>query len=149
MLGVISALSFGAVSVGNLLTRRIRLKPGAGEWKGYFVLRGLMILAVLFFALLLGVPGFVLGYGLIYLVMGGTDVLEMTLLNRMVPDRQRASFLSVGSLAAQMGGLLSSLISAAAIGALGFGGLFATGGMLLVLGTLVPIALMARHKEAV
>lgn len=149
MLGVVSALSFGAVSAGNLLTRRLRLAPGRGEWKGYFALRGLMVLAVLLFAAQLGVPGFVLGYGLIYLVMGGTDVLEMTLLNRMVPDRQRASFLSVGSLSAQMGGLLSSLMSAAAVGALGFGGLFFAGGVIVALGTLVPIVLMVRQKETV
>lgn len=144
MLGVLSALGFGAVIVGNLLVRHMADRFGIGEWKLYLSLRVLCALAAFVFALRLGVPGFFVGYLSIYLVMGGTDVLEQTLMNRLVADRQRASFLSVASLTLQLGGVAACAIAAVAIGTMGFGGVFALGGAVLLAGTTAARLLMRR-----
>ena len=143
LLGVVSAMGFGMQSAGNLVLQRL---PIRSEWRWYFGLRVLAALGTALFVPGLGVPGFLAGYALIYLLLGGTDVLEQVLLNRMLPDAQRASFLSVSSLSLQAGGLSANLIAAASVGALGFTGLLWLGGGAVLLGTAVP-ALQGRRQK--
>ena len=140
-LGVLSAAAFGATIVGNLLVRRAKLAGPEREWRAYFLLRFAAAGAAALFALRPGAARFAAGYLLFYLLLGGTDVLEQTLLNRLAPDEQRSSLLSVGSLTAQAGGVLVSLFSAAAVGAVGFGGVFLACALAWAAGTLVPMAL--------
>ena len=143
LLGAVSTLGFGMQSAGNLLIRRM---PVRSEWRWYFGLRVLIALGTLLFAPQLGVAGFLVAYGLTYLLLGGMEVLEQALLNRMVPNAQRASLLSISSLSLQAGCLSASLIAAAAVGILGFTGLFGLGGGAVLLGTSVP-ALQSRAQR--
>ena len=145
LLGVVSAMGFGAVTAGNLITQRLRIEPGKAEWRAYFTMRVIVVLATLFFALRLGLPGFLVGYALIYLFIGGTDVLEQTLINRLSPDSQRASLLSVGSLTFQLGGLIANGIAAATVAALSFSGIFCTGAGILLAGTAGAALLLWRQ----
>ena len=49
-------------------------------------------------------------YLVLYLLIGGSGVVENTLLNQLAPARQRASILSLFSLVLQIGGVIASVI---------------------------------------
>lgn len=123
LLGVVSAVGFAAASLGNLVIRRLSRRMGRGEWGSYLLLQAAISAAVAALAFQMKAPGFLLSYGVIYLLLGGAGVLEQTLLNRMVPDGQRSGLLSASSLTLQMGGLLACSYSGVAVGGLGFSGL--------------------------
>lgn len=142
-MGVVSAAGFLAATLGNLAIRRVR----RGEWRGYLLLRLPLTGLVGLLALQDGVPGFMAAYVGIYLVIGGSDVMEQTLLNRTVSDGQRAGFLSVTSLVVQLGGLMAGGISSVLVGHVGISGLFLVGGAAVLAAALGGAALGRRGAE--
>lgn len=142
-LGVVSAAGFLAATLGNLAVRRVT----RGEWRVYLFLRLLLTGLVGLLAIQGGVPGFLAAYVGVYLVIGSGDVMEQTLLNRAVPDGQRAGFLSVTSLAVQLGGLAASGMSSILVGHLGISGLFLVGGA-AVLSAALGAAVLGRRAGA-
>ena len=142
-MGVVSAAGFLAATLGNLAVRRV----SGGERRGYLLLRLLLTGLVGLLALQDGVPGFMAAYVGVYLVIGGGDVMEQTLLNRAVSDGQRAGFLSVTSLVAQLGGLAAGGISSVLVGHAGISGLFLVGGAAVLAAALGAAALGRRRAE--
>lgn len=145
LLGVVSAAGFAAASLGNLAIRWFGRMSGKREWSCYLLLQIAISAAVAALAFQRGVPGFLLSYGAVYLILGGAGVLEQTLLNRMVPDGQRAGMLSASSLALRMGGLLACGYSSVAVGPLGFSGLLLLAAAIISLCALC--AWMLKSKE--
>lgn len=147
LLGLVSAVGFASAALGNVLIRRAKAAAGAAEWRRYAVLRIILAASAALFALQANVPGFFVFYGLLYLLLGGADVLEQTLMNRMVPDAQRAGLLSVASLSCQLGGLLACGVAGAAVGTLGFAGLCLTAGAAVLLCTASALFLRKPRKS--
>lgn len=147
LLGAVSAVGFASASLGNLLIRRVKAAGGGGEWHRYAALRVIIVILAAFFAFQAKVPGFFMFYGFLYLLLGGTDVLEQTLMNRMVPDAQRAGLLSVASLSSQLGGLLACGFAGAAVGSLGFAGLYLAAGGAVLLCTAAALFLRKPRKS--
>ena len=147
LLGVVSAVGFASAALVNVLIRRAKAAAGAAEWRRYAVLRIILAASAALFALQANVPGFFVFYGLLYLLLGGADVLEQTLMNRMVPDAQRAGLLSVASLSCQLGGLLACGVAGAAVGTLGFAGLCLTAGAAVLLCTASALFLRKPRKS--
>lgn len=139
--GVVSASGFLAATLGNLAIRRVI----RSEWRVYLLLRIVLTGLVGLLALQGGVPGFMAAYVGIYLVIGGGDVMEQTLLNRAVSDAQRAGFLSVTSLVVQLGGLVAGGISSILVGHVGISGLFLVGGA-AVLAAALGAAMLGRQR---
>ena len=146
LLGAVSAAGFLVCTLGNLAIRRISRLAGEREWGVYLLLRVALTALVGFFALQSRVPAFVAGYLGIYLVVGGSDVMEQTLLNRMVPDAQRAGFLSMASLFAQLGGLGAGCAAGLSINTLGVPGLLLCGGAVVLL-CAAGTAVLRRNKR--
>lgn len=110
-LGFLSAGGYYATAAGSLLAARL----------GRPTLRRLLAFTGLTGAGLAGMAAagtpvlFVAAYFAFYAILGGTDCLTSTLLNRAAPPKQRATLLSACSLAMQLGGLAASpLLSAGA-----------------------------------
>lgn len=131
LLGIISAAGFLASILGNLLIRRL---AGGREWRAYIVLRAGLAALLGIFALQRGAAGFIGVYGAIYLAVGGGDVMEQALLNRMVADGQRSGFLSLASLVTQLGALGAGCAAGLTVARVGVSGLFMAGGVLVLLG---------------
>lgn len=72
------------------------------------LLKAALGLGLLAFSFARGTFAFIGVYLALYLLIGGSGVVENTLLNRLAPASHRASILSLFSLVLQLGGLLAS-----------------------------------------
>lgn len=148
LLGVICFIGFGSAAAGNLIMRKLGLKPRTMR-AVYFVLKILTGAAVIVFAFQGSVPGFIIGYGAVYLMLGLTDIAEQTLLNNAVPSRSRASMLSLLSLTSQTGGLIASGFASIFIGLIGYGGIWIVSGMMIASVSCAGILLLGQTKNKV
>lgn len=124
LLGVLSAASFGLLTLGSMVMGRVGVRSARGRWNLYFILQLLLGAAAVVLALQGGVAGFALAFLAFYLLMGADDVQEQTLLNSLAEKGNRAATLSAGSLVGQLGGLGASAFCGATVAQLGFGGIW-------------------------
>ncbi len=148
LLGVICFIGFGSATAGNLIMQKLNLKPETMRIM-YFILKLLTGAAVILFAIQGSVPGFIIGYGAVYLMLGLTDITEQTLLNNCVPSHSRASLLSLLSLTSQTGGFIPSGFASIFIGLIGYGGIWIFSGIIIILVCFAGILLFRRTKPSV
>lgn len=125
--GLYGIAMVGGFIAARLLTRRER-------WPAAFLITRLLMAAALVFASFQShIAGFSGGALLCYLLLGGSNIAEVSLLNESTPDTLRASVLSVNSLCCRLGGLVFSLLSAALVSGIGMRGVWVTAACLLAL----------------
>ncbi len=131
LLGIISFMGFSMAILGNLLIQKLNIIPRIMR-RLYFLLKLLSGFAVIIFAMQSSMVGFILTYGGIYLILGLTDITELTLMNDCVLPKNRASLLSLLSLSSQLGGLAASGTASVFVGFMGYGGVWITGGIMII-----------------
>jgi MFS family permease len=108
---VFGAVSFGGfafVMLGSWLSERLLRRSGKAGVVLLLLLKAALGLGLLAFSFARGTFAFIGVYLALYLLIGGSGVVENTLLNRLAPASHRASILSLFSLVLQLGGLLAS-----------------------------------------
>ena len=142
LLGVLTAASMLAVAVGawssTLVNRRL------GLWLGYLLALGLAALSIA----LLGLPGSVVPFALLYLVayfaLGVAEPIHFELLNEAVGSTARATLISAESLATQTGSLTANLGAGVFAAAYGTAAAWAIAGAFLMV-TVVAVAAPLRR----
>ena len=108
---VFGAVSFGGfafVMLGSWLSERILRRSDHAGVGLLLLLKAALGLGLIAFSFARGTFAFIGVYLALYLLIGGSGVVENTLLNRLAPASHRASILSLFSLVLQLGGLLAS-----------------------------------------
>ena len=111
LLGVLAFLYFTAAMLGNLISEKAIATTNNQYKKVYFISRFLLIGSLFFLSLQNNYLGFIFFYSLIYLFFGISNIPEMVLINKNIPNESRASILSVQSLTLQLGTLFASITS--------------------------------------
>lgn len=146
MLGIITFLGFGAVALGNIAAQKL-LDRHSRWWIIYTASRMVLASGIFLFAFQRGRFGFVWCYAFLYFALGVGNVVENTLINKMVPQSMRASILSLSSLLAQIGALSASLFSSLLINQLRFSGIWLISGALLAVFSIV-VCILSLNKNA-
>lgn len=131
VLGMISALSFLAVIVGNYSAKYLMEKLSNKWWTVYNGCRIVFALCIYIFSVQNGSKGFVLCYMLVYMMLGSGSTSEAILVNSMTPDSMRASIFSLNSLMLQTGSFCASIVSSFVILKIQYSGLWCTAAILL------------------
>ena len=108
---VFGAVSFGGfvfVILGSWLSERLLRRSGKTGFGLLLLLKGILGFGLIVFSFVSGKLAFIGVYLALYLLIGGSGVVENTLLNRLAPASHRASILSLFSLVLQLGGVLAS-----------------------------------------
>jgi len=131
MLGVISALSFLVVIVGNYFAKHLLEKLPNRWWSVYNGCRIILALCIYIFSVQNGSTGFIVCYMLVYMMIGVGNTTETILVNSMTPDSMRASIISMNSLILQIGSFCASIISSLVILKIQYSGLWCAAAILL------------------
>lgn len=131
LLGLISFLGFGAAALGNMLAHKLSIKDGSLA-TGFFLSRAAVGALAVLLALQRSPVGFIAAYGMVYMLLGSSEILEKGLMNGLVPSDRRASMLSLLSLVMQAGGFLASGLAGLVVTRIGIGGVWAACGAFLV-----------------
>lgn len=108
---VFGAVSFGGfafVMLGSWLSERILRRNEHAGVGLLLLLKAALGCGLVVFSFASGRLAFIGMYLALYLLIGGSGVVENTLLNRLAPPSHRASILSLFSLMLQFGGLIAS-----------------------------------------
>ena len=132
LVGVICFIGFGTASLGNLIMHKLNVQPPTMQ-RIYFLMRLLSGASVIILALQSTAVGFILCYGLLYLILGIADIAEQTLINDSIKPDNRSSLLSLLSLTGQTGCLFGSAAASMIIGGTGYSGIWISGGILIIL----------------
>lgn len=111
--GAVSCLGYLGVTLGSTAGARLmaRLRSAAsGKWSLYAFLRLMLPIPMFLFALCNAWYVFALCYIILYILLGAANLAENTLLHSIVPNRHRASMLSLLSLFTRGGGLITSVL---------------------------------------
>jgi predicted MFS family arabinose efflux permease len=146
LLGVLSALGFASTVLGSYIAGKIKIDTDKRQWIYYLAFLGGLAVCILLLAFQNSAAGFMTFYTLWYLVLGAVNVPEQTLINSMVTNSTRSSMLSTASLACQLGGIMSSILSAAVVGSVGYTGIFLFGAIASTF-TLIYIAIRLSAKK--
>ena len=106
--GTVSFGGFAFVMLGSWLSERLLRKRNHAGVGLLLLLKAALGLGLVAFSLVRGRFAFIGVYLALYLLIGGSGVVENTLLNSLAPPSHRASILSLFSLVLQLGGLLAS-----------------------------------------
>lgn len=107
--GVVSFGGFAFVMLGSWLSEKlIRRHPKAGIWL-LLLLKAPLGIGLILFSFTGSAYSIVGIYFVLYLFIGGSGVVESTLLNQLTPGSHRASILSLFSLVLQLGGVIASV----------------------------------------
>ncbi|MFA9463171.1 MAG: MFS transporter [Velocimicrobium sp.] len=131
MFGILSFLGFIAITFGNFTIGKIMFHIKDKWWTFFYFSRTLFGFFIIAFALQKSGVGFILFYTMIYFSFGICNVIENTLLNEMIPNHLRSSFLSFYSLILQIGSLFASLFSSLLIRQIHMNGLWLVSGSLV------------------
>lgn len=107
LLGVISFLYFSASMAGNIFSNKIMTKINIK--KLYLMLRLILFLSLIIMALQTNIFAFAFFYSFIYFIFGMANIPESVIINSEIPNKFRASILSVNSLISQFGVMTGSL----------------------------------------
>ena len=108
--GLINSGYFLAAALGNLLVGALLSKRRVASLPLVGVMRILSGLSAMLMATQNGAEGFAVFFLAIMCFNGMMSVPEATALNALIPNDKRASFLSLSSLAMQLGGMAAALI---------------------------------------
>jgi MFS family permease len=131
ILGILSSGIYLFASIGSFGMERLLVHKRVTALTGYWCGRIALSACVIAFSVQHNMPGFIGGYLLLYLLLGGSNIAESTLLNREIPSETRASMLSFSSLISHIGGLGASAAGSAAVGQAGIGTLWLYTGVVL------------------
>lgn len=131
LLGIITFFGFVASVSGNTAAHKLLQQFKNHKWKVYNINRIVLGICIVIFALQSSSAGYILGYAVIYFVLGVGNVAENTLINQYTPSNMRASVLSLSSLITQIGVMVSSLFSSIMISYLQIRGIWIVTGLLL------------------
>ncbi|WFR55879.1 MFS transporter [Anaerocolumna sp. AGMB13025] len=131
LLGIITFFGFVASVSGNTAAHKLLQQFNNHKWKVYNINRIVLGICIVIFALQSSSAGYILGYAVIYFVLGVGNVAENTLINQYTPSSMRASVLSLSSLITQIGVMVSSLFSSIMISYLQIKGIWIVTGLLL------------------
>lgn len=106
-LGVISFLYFFASMAGSIFSNKIMTKINIK--KIYLMLRLILFISLIIMALQTNIFTFAFFYSFIYFVFGMANIPESVIINSEIPNKFRASILSVNSLMLQFGVMTGSL----------------------------------------
>lgn len=109
MFGAVSFAGFGFVMLGSLLSERLLRRNSRLTLPLLFLLKGVLGLGLAVFCFANSAFSIIGCYLGLYLLIGGSGVVESTLLNLRTPGSHRASILSLFSLVLQIGGVIASL----------------------------------------
>ena len=132
-LGLLCVGSYLLLTVGGLASGRISFSSERSRWRGYFFLQSLLGLALLLLSRQFSPLRFAGAYLLFYTVLSVSNIQEQTLLNGLSDSSNRATVLSLASLACQLGNLALHAASGALVLPLGASGLWGLSGLLLLL----------------
>lgn len=113
LLGILSASAYFATIASCTFIRKFKMDSAQKSQTVYFFAAFIFLLIVFSFAFAQNVILFSVIYLLIYLLIGMISIAEQTMINLETEDCVRASILSMNSLFAKSGGIVSSGISSA------------------------------------
>lgn len=148
MLGIICAGGYGANTLGSLAASRLKMPAQKRRWTVYLASTALLGGALCALSLQNGAAGFILCYILAQGALGVANVPEQTLLNSLASDGTRASLLSLASLFAQTGGVISSAVCSALVLKIEISGVMALMGGLTIAAAAFAAALLKLGKSA-
>lgn len=131
-LGMLAAVGWGVQAAGSAATGLMVRLAGSPARAGA-ALRVVQGSAVAVAGLIATTPGLVVAYLGFYLVHGSSNAVHYGLVHRAARSGDRATILSLNSLAAQLGGVASSLGLGVVASSAGLGTTFAVGAVLLAL----------------
>lgn len=141
VLAVVAAVSWSLSGLGARAAPWLARRTGS--WVAAAVLtRTVQGAAVLVAGVVAGVPGLLTAYVGFYLVHGAANVAHSGLLHRCVEAGQRATVVSVNSMASRLGGAVSAPLLGVLAGAAGLPWVFVASAVLLASGA--PLYLAAR-----
>lgn len=151
LLGVISSLGFVTSMLGNVVISKILEKLENKRWMLLYGSRLLLAAILVIIAMQRTRLGFIFIYSLLYFVFGTRSVVENTLLHQLIPNKQRASFLSLNSFVLQIGFFIASILSNIFVSVLHFSGLWILSGILMLLFTIIMIGIsfLLSHRKTV
>lgn len=135
-LGVIICCGFIFTALGSQIISLILTRFGNDNenrwWQTYFLTRIFLALCVIFFSTRNDIFTYSFAYGMIYLFLGGSSVVENSLLGKFAPDHLRASIMSLFSLFFQSGALIASALAGILVSTLTISGLWVCAGFFLI-----------------
>ena len=108
--GAVSFAGFSFVMLGSWLSERLLRGNKTAGVGVLLLLKAPLGIILIFFSFTSSQFSIIGIYLVLYLLIGGSGVVENTLLNQLAPARQRASILSLFSLVLQIGGVIASVI---------------------------------------
>jgi MFS family permease len=110
LFGAVSFAGFAFVMLGSWLSERLLRKHSSLALMLLLLLKAALGIGLIYFCFAANQFSLVGTYLLLYLLIGGSGVVENTLLNQRAPASHRASILSLFSLLLQLGGVIASLL---------------------------------------
>lgn len=150
-LGIITCCGFLFTALGSQMISWILTKLGNNDenrwWHAFFLTKIILALCVIFFSTRNDIFSYTFVYGMIYLFLGGSSVVENSLLGKFAPDHLRASIMSLFSLFFQSGALIASAIAGILVSTLSISGLWVIAGCFLILSVfLLSIIIFKKQK---
>jgi MFS family permease len=142
--GAVSFAGFACVMLGSWLSERLLRRRSNSALPLLLLLKGLLGAGLVFFCFAANQVSFIGVYLLLYLLIGGSGVVENTLLNQRAPASHRASILSLFSLLLQLGGVIASLLGYAVSTYSRYQNMWLLAGLLLLLFS-VAVVFFAKH----
>lgn len=113
ILGILAAGANICAVLGSFVMGRADLEDEPRRWKVYLTLDACLPISIIILSLTKNVPVFSIVYFLFYLMLGMVSVPEQVIINKEATNEIRASIMSVPSLAARVGGILSGVFCSA------------------------------------
>ncbi|ASW44178.1 MFS transporter [Clostridium isatidis] len=137
LLGIMAFLYFVAAMSGGIISNKIIDKYKLNLKSMYVVVRLLLAFILILTAFQKNIFLFIIFYTMIYLMLGMANIPEAVILNGEIPNKIRASILSVNSLVMQLGGLAGSLVSSFLISYISIPALWVVAGVVILISVLL------------
>lgn len=147
MLGIITFFGFLAITIGNTISNKLLVRFENKWWNIYNICRIIFGICVISFGISQSTINFIFWYIAIYMLLGSSNVVENTLINKIIPNNMRASILSLNSLIFQAGAMCASLFSSMSVKYIQFSGIWVVTGLLLGSYALVVIIISLNKKN--
>ena len=148
LFGAVTFAGFAFVMFGSWVAERLlRKNPGAGI-RLLLLLKAPLGAALILFSFSRSEYSLIGLYLGLYLLIGGSSVVESTLLNQVAPSSHRASILSLFSLVLQLGGVLASVAGFVVSTYSHYQNLWLLAGVFLLLACVVVAILRKRIEKA-
>ncbi|ROR27251.1 putative MFS family arabinose efflux permease [Mobilisporobacter senegalensis] len=148
LLGIITFFGFMAITIGNTISNILLIKFKNKWWKIYNICRFNLGACIILFGISQNEVKFVFWYVAVYMLFGTSNVVESTLINKIVPGNLRASILSLNSLIFQLGAMCASVFSSFSITYLKFSGIWIIAGIFII-GYAITVMIAAMKQNSV